>query len=43
MKTVGFVPEYVSGPQTNRQVRNALVVKPEIRDFMRDYIRNVNK
>ncbi len=43
MKAVGFVPEYVSGPQTNRQVRNALVVKPEIKEFMRDYIRNVNK
>ena len=32
---MGFVPEYVAGPDTNRQVRQALVVKPEIRDVRR--------
>ena len=43
LKTIGFVPEYVAGPQTNRQVRQALVVKPEIKAFVTDYIKNVNK
>jgi len=43
LKTIGFVPEYVAGPDTNRQVRQALVVKPEIRAFVLDYIKNANK
>jgi tripartite-type tricarboxylate transporter receptor subunit TctC len=43
MKTIGFVPEYVAGPDTNRQVRSALTVKPEIRAFVADYIKNANK
>jgi tripartite-type tricarboxylate transporter receptor subunit TctC len=43
MKTIGFVPEYVAGPETNRQVRAALTVKPEIRSFVADYIKNANK
>jgi tripartite-type tricarboxylate transporter receptor subunit TctC len=43
MKTIGFVPEYVAGPETNRQVRAALTVKPEIRTFVADYIKNTNK
>jgi len=43
LKTIGFVPEYVAGPETNRQVRQALVVKPEIRAFVADYIKNANK
>ena len=28
LKAMGFVPEYVAGPDTNRQVRQALVLKP---------------
>jgi hypothetical protein len=43
MKSIGFVPEYVAGPDTNRQVRAALTVKPEIRAFVADYIKNTNK
>jgi tripartite-type tricarboxylate transporter receptor subunit TctC len=43
LKTIGFVPEYVAGPETNRQVRQALVVKPEIKTFVLDYIKNANK
>jgi len=43
LKTIGFVPEYVAGPQVNRQVRQALVVKPEIKAFVVDYIKGVNK
>src|SRR5262245_12016562 len=36
MKTVGFVPEYSTGSDTNRQVRTSLTVKPEIRKFVLD-------
>jgi len=43
IKAVGFVPEYVSTPETGRQVRQALTVKPEIRAFVADYIKSVNK
>jgi tripartite-type tricarboxylate transporter receptor subunit TctC len=43
LKTIGFVPEYIAGPETNRQVRRALVVKPEIKVFVADYIKNANK
>jgi tripartite-type tricarboxylate transporter receptor subunit TctC len=42
-KVVGFVPEYVAGPETNRQVRSALAVKPEIRAFVANYIKSANK
>ena len=38
-KAIGFVPEYVAGPETNRQVRQALTVKPEVRSFVLDYIK----
>ena len=43
LKTIGFVPEYAAGPETNRQVRSALAVKPEVRAFVADYIKNANK
>jgi len=39
MKVVGFVPEYVADPDTGRQVRQALAVKPEIRTFVTSYMR----
>jgi putative tricarboxylic transport membrane protein len=42
-KTIGFVPEYVTGAQVNRQVRQALVVRPEIKAFVVDYIKSPNK
>jgi len=42
-KTIGFVPEYVAGAQVNRQVRQALVVRPEIKAFVADYIKSANK
>jgi tripartite-type tricarboxylate transporter receptor subunit TctC len=42
-KVVGFVPEYVAGPETNRQVRTALTVTPEIRSFVASYIKGANK
>ena len=43
MKVVGFVPEYVAGSDTNRQVRSALAIKPEIRDFVASYIKSAKK
>ena len=39
LKTVGFVPEYATGPDTNRQVRQALAVRPEVRAFVADYVK----
>ena len=42
-KAMGFVPQYEAGPQTNRQVRNALAVRPEIRRFVADYIKSAKK
>jgi hypothetical protein len=41
IKTIGYVPEYEAGPQTNDKVRSALVVSPEIREFVADYIKAV--
>jgi tripartite-type tricarboxylate transporter receptor subunit TctC len=43
IKTIGFVPEYAAGPETNRQVRAALTVRPEVRTFVVDYIKNAKK
>ena len=43
MTALGFVPTYEAGPQTNRQVRTALTVSPEIRTFVLDSIRNAKK
>lgn len=42
-KVVGFVPDYVASPDTNRQVRAALSVKPETRAFVANYIKSANK
>ena len=39
IKTVGYVPEYEAGPNTNDRVRAALGVRSEIRDFVADYIK----
>jgi hypothetical protein len=43
LKQVGYVPEYVAGPETNREIRNALNTKPETRAFMADYIKKAGK
>jgi hypothetical protein len=39
MKVMGFVPEYESGPHTNMRVRQVLIVRPEIRAFVADYLK----
>jgi tripartite-type tricarboxylate transporter receptor subunit TctC len=43
LKTMGFVPEFVASDDTNRQVRQALVLKPEIREFLASYVKRANK
>jgi tripartite-type tricarboxylate transporter receptor subunit TctC len=43
MSALGYVPSYEAGPQTNRQVRTALTVSPEIRTFVLDSIKNAKK
>jgi tripartite-type tricarboxylate transporter receptor subunit TctC len=39
VKAIGFVPDYETGPDVNRQARSALAVKAETRAFVADYIR----
>jgi tripartite-type tricarboxylate transporter receptor subunit TctC len=39
MKTLGFVPEYDADAGTPAEIRNALVVSPEIRKFVPEYIK----
>ncbi len=39
LKTVGFVPEYAAGPETGRQVANALTLTPAMRAAVAAYIR----
>jgi len=40
IKTIGYVPEYEAGADTNEKVRAALGVHPEIREFVAGYINN---
>src|SRR5262245_54661579 len=42
-KAIGFAPDFESGPDTNRQVRRTLEVRPEIRTFVADYIKAASK
>jgi tripartite-type tricarboxylate transporter receptor subunit TctC len=42
-KSLQFVPHYVTGGDINAQVRRTLVVRPEIRTFVTDYIKNPPK
>lgn len=39
LKTFGYEPEYVADPDVATKVRAALTVKPEIRNFIADYIK----
>ena len=39
IKTIGFVPDYETGPDTNAQVRDGLTVRPQIRAFIADYVK----
>jgi hypothetical protein len=39
LKTIGFVPEYTTGPDTNRTVRESLSISPELKAFIVDYVK----
>ncbi|MBX9774320.1 MAG: hypothetical protein K2Y71_07880 [Xanthobacteraceae bacterium] len=43
MKTIGFVPEYATGPNTNHEVRTGLAVSPQMRAFLIDYAKKANR
>jgi hypothetical protein len=42
LKTMGYVPEYEVGTDTSEKVRAALTVRPEVRNFVADYIKAGN-
>jgi tripartite-type tricarboxylate transporter receptor subunit TctC len=37
MRTVGFVPDYVAGPETARQIRAVTSLRSDMRGFLADY------
>jgi hypothetical protein len=43
LKTIGFVPEYITGPNTDREVHEALSVSPSMRAFIADYVKKANR
>jgi tripartite-type tricarboxylate transporter receptor subunit TctC len=43
VKTIEFVPDYVTGPGVNERVRGLMYATPEMRTFINDYMRNVPK
>jgi tripartite-type tricarboxylate transporter receptor subunit TctC len=43
MNTIGFVPEWQVGPDVNQTVRSVLSMRPEVRNFLIDYIKAANK
>ncbi len=43
MKVIQFVPHYETGTGINEQVRKRLEIKPEIRNFVTDYIKAAKK
>ena len=42
-RTIGFVPEWVAGPDTNKEVRAAITISPDMRAFIADYVRRAAK
>jgi tripartite-type tricarboxylate transporter receptor subunit TctC len=43
VKAIGFVPDFKAGPNTNREVRQALSVRPETKAFLADYVKQAKK
>jgi hypothetical protein len=43
IRTIGYAPEWVAGPDTNNEVRTAITILPDMRAFIADYIRRVVK
>jgi putative tricarboxylic transport membrane protein len=42
-KTFGFVPQWAAGPDTPKVAQTALTVRPEVRAFLTDYMKNLPK
>ena len=42
-KVMGDVPEYVTGPTINDDVRRGLTIRPELREFMDAYAKRVTR
>jgi hypothetical protein len=42
-KVFGFVPQWEAGPDTSKVAQTALTVRPEVRAFLTNYIKNVPK
>jgi hypothetical protein len=42
-RMIGFVPEWVAGPDTNTEVRSAITISPDMRAFIADYVRRAVK
>jgi tripartite-type tricarboxylate transporter receptor subunit TctC len=40
LKSIQFVPQFITGADVNEQVRRTLVVAPEVRKFVADYTKN---
>lgn len=43
IKTMGFVPEWVTGADVNREARAAITLSPEMRAFIAEYVRRAVK
>jgi len=42
-RTFGFVPQWAAGPDTPKVAQTALTVRPEVRAFLTDYMKNLPK
>ena len=42
-KTLGFIPEYDARADAGTRIRTALTVRPEIRTFVANYIKQLGK
>ena len=42
-RTFGFVPQWAAGPDTPKVAQTALTVRPEVRAFLADYMKNLPK
>jgi tripartite-type tricarboxylate transporter receptor subunit TctC len=42
-RTIGFVPEWLAGTDTNADVRSAITISPDMRAFIADYVRRAVK
>jgi len=42
-RTIGYVPEWLAGHETNRALRTAITISPAMRAFLADYIKRATK